>query len=61
VNGVEPLGSRSSAWYATEVPSIVAGLEESRAISEATAERAWQLVGAGAYDRALTVVLDEAV
>jgi hypothetical protein len=61
MNGIEGPNGQSSTWYAAEVPSIVAGLEESRAISEATAERAWRLVGAGAYDRALVEVLNEAV
>jgi hypothetical protein len=52
---------RSQAWYATEVPSIVAGLQASRKISSTTANQAWQLIESGSYDRALTVVLGEAV
>lgn len=54
----QPL-ERSQAWYATEVPSIVAGLQASRAISSTTANQAWQLIERGLYDRALTVVLGE--
>lgn len=56
----QPL-DRSQAWYATEVPSIVAGLQASRTISSATANQAWQLIERGSYDRALAVVLGEAV
>jgi hypothetical protein len=54
-------GDRSRAWYATEVPSIVAGLQATRTISTGTANRAWRLIEAGAYDRALAVALGEAV
>ena len=48
-------------WYASEVPPIVADLRESQAISASTANTAWQLIEAGAYDRALALALDEAV
>jgi hypothetical protein len=47
------------AWYATEVPPIVAGLQASRAISTATAADAWRLIDEGSYDRALAVALRE--
>jgi hypothetical protein len=50
----------TTAWYAAEVPGIVAGLETSAAISVATAATARQLIDAGACDRALRVALDEA-
>jgi hypothetical protein len=50
----------AAAWYAAEVPGIVAGLEASAAISRATAATARQLIDAGACNRALRVVLDEA-
>lgn len=56
---VGPRFDRSEAWYATEVPSIVAGLQASRTISAPTANRAWALIEDGSYDRALSVVLGE--
>jgi hypothetical protein len=52
---------RSEAWYATEVPSIVSGLQASRAISASTAEAAWRLIDERSYERALALVLGEAV
>ena len=52
---------RSEAWYATEVPSIVTGLEASRAISVSTAEAAWRLIDERSYERALALVLGEAI
>lgn len=48
------------AWYVTEVPAIVSGLEASASISQRTAARAWTLIEDGSYDRALSVVLSEA-
>lgn len=51
----------SEAWYATEVPSIVTGLEASRAISVSTAEAAWRLIDERSYERALALVLGEAI
>jgi hypothetical protein len=61
VSALEQQPDRGEGWYATEVPSIVAGLQASRAISSTTANRAWQLIERGSYDRALAVVLGEAV
>jgi hypothetical protein len=61
VSALERQHDRGEAWYATEVPSIVAGLQASRTISSATANEAWQLIERGSYDRALAVVLGEAV
>ncbi len=49
------------AWYATEVPSIVTGLQASRAISVSTAEVAWRLIDERSYERALALVLGEAI
>lgn len=57
MSAVERPASRSTDWYETEVPSIVAGLQASRVISAATASEAWRLIEAGAYDRALGVAL----
>lgn len=61
VSAIEPRFDRSHAWYATEVPSIVAGLQASRTISSSTANQAWELIERGSYDRALAIVLGEAV
>jgi len=52
---------RSEAWYATEVPSIVTGLQASQAISASTAETAWRLIDERSYERALALVLGEAI
>ncbi len=61
MSALEQQSDRDDAWYATEVPSIVAGLQASRTISSSTANTAWQLIERGSYDRALAVVLGEAV
>ena len=48
------------AWYVTEVPAIVSGLQASSSISSRTAATAWELIEDGSYDRALSIVLSEA-
>jgi hypothetical protein len=61
VSALEAPLDRSQAWYATEVPSIVAGLQASRSISSATASQAWALIEHESYDRALAVALGAVV
>jgi hypothetical protein len=47
-------------WYDLEVPGIVAGLESSAMISDATAGQARRLVDQGQAAEALAMVLAEA-
>jgi hypothetical protein len=53
-------GEAAWEWFATEVPGIVAGLRTTGSISPDTAVDADRLIGMGKYDRALTLVLEEA-
>lgn len=48
----------SVEWYESEVPSIVAGLEQSGRISDRMADGAWTLIAEGRSRVALELVMD---
>ena len=59
VSAVEQSVDEFQTWYASEVPSIVTGLEGTQSISASTADVAWRLIDDGAYDQALSLVMGE--
>lgn len=59
VSAVNQSVGKFQTWYASEVPSIVTGLEGSQAISASTADVARRLIDDGAYDQALSLVMGE--
>jgi hypothetical protein len=61
IEGGTTASGSTAGWYATEVPSILSGLEASASISAATATVAWGLVEQGDSAGALALALREAM